>query len=332
MAAFAFLLAFAGSSGVSANLEHTGVNQQHSTIHESFVPLRRRNHAEPVEIVPDATYNNFDISSYGTCEKFMDFSGYYNSFYGYVSAIPDSVSYKEVEKVIYKSNWAPWQSPITKPYHDRRYQTFTFDTYLNLPIRIIDRIALEPNQSMQYQQTEIEEATYTASKTVEKGCSVTNSFNQKSKINFGAEIKLDLIKLSGEISWQNEIGVSNTFYTSVSVTRSETVRMLRQVTQTWNLDNSGCNEHRVFQLNYRQQFKLYFTTEYEYLYDVTRKGSGTWNRDDNYTYSLRGYKAVRTVYFLLPVNLPTFGFTQYHNDCKGNEVTVYQKENKVIYL
>ncbi len=276
--------------------------------------------------------DDFDITGDSKTKEPKDFSPYSNLYFGKASRIENSTTYKTEDKVTYRSHWAPWQPPHTKSYQVKRYDTYTFARFINLPIKIVDRIELEPNQSVEYESIDLQETTQTVEQTVSVGYSTTVKFNGKKRIKIGGGIPLNLIQAEGNISDENSIGISQTMSRTVSTTRSQTVRMSAQVRKKWELDNSENNKKRIFQLNYRQKFKIYFTTEYDITYNVMTWGTGVGKLDENFDYIRDEYLTpVRTVFFLIPASDPTIGFTTYQNNAQGIEVAVIELENNVIY-
>ncbi len=277
--------------------------------------------------------NNFDISQKGSVEEFEDFTGKENYLYGKVSKIDDPVSYKVKNFVTYESHWAPWQDAVTEPYNVKRYETYTFSRYVNVPIKIVDRIEMEPKQTMTYEMSEQTTTTESGSTTSVTASSVTTSCNIERKIQLGAGIPLENIRASGSVSSTEEIGVSQTLSQTVTTTSTKTYQFSKVITKKWELDNSHCSERRIFQFNYRQKFKLYFTTEYDIKYKTTTWGSGAFNLDTHHSYDPEPlYPSIRTVFFLVPMSEPTFGCTTYCYDKNGNEKPVLQFDKNIVYL
>ena len=196
------------------------------------------------------------------------------------------------------------------------------------------RIELEPGKSMTYQSTYISEMTEGYSNTITEGYKLTDKQTAKLKLQIGLSIPLDHIKASGESSVEDEISSSETISKTASETWSKTYSYLEQVTATWPLSNNAATERRIYQFNYRQKFRLYFTTQYDYYFTTTVSHGGLFNRDTHYKHEPMDdkFKSVQTRFFFLPVDLPTLGFTEYHNSSDGAEFPTTLIEDNVLYL
>lgn len=331
-----YLLNFAAISQNSNNITH---------LENGIVPVRNQEHekrkAVPFKPDPDEPKytNNFDVSTtstlYGTDDyelSYIDYSNFQNQKLGKVKKPYDNIAYHYHEYVTYKSHWVESQPAIKTRMISKRFETFYFNYYVSVPIKIIDKISLERNTSVTYTlQTQLS-ASESQSKIVENGNSIVFSYLNSAAIELGMSIKYMFIKANGSLDDSSTIGISDTLNSQVSNESTKTTTFTQITTQTYQLENST-NQRLKYQFNYRMKFRLYFVTEYDYQYDVARYGSGTFYRDDNFKYTMKGAVPVKTTYFLMSVGEnPAFECTKYIDDLSGHERAVNEFENNVLYI
>ena len=81
----------------------------------------------------------------------------------------------------------------------------------------------------------------------------------------------------------------------------------------------------------RQKFKILIGFEYVVNYDKTRKGSGLFGLDDNYTYTLKNYTIKPNKVYFLPIDEPYYHISYYADDSNGNRYFVNQTNTNIIF-
>lgn len=275
---------------------------------------------------------NFNIAGGNPVESVADFDGKTSIYLGTATRVSNSIAYQKEEKVTYRSGWTT--EVIKHDYDVKRFDTYEFSRYVNIPVRVIDRLELMAGESVGYTCTHISQTTLGYSETLTTGYEFTSEQTMKLGMSLGASIPLDMIKVNGSVKAEGTVSTSATISSTASQTWSRSVMFAEQTTSTWNLHNNAPGERRVYQFNYRQKFKLYCTTEYNINYVEGSYKSGLFNLDTHYTYDFaaKRYTPVATRFFMIPVDLPTLGFTEYHNSSDGREFPTTLIENNVLYL
>ena len=274
--------------------------------------------------------NDFDIAGDSNCTSIPSFKGKENQKFGKVMDAGTVSSYDD--RITYKSNWAPWQAPITETYEKRIFKTYRFSYYVSVPINEKDCFYLDPGISNSFTIAHSTSSSETASEMIERTYSVTETVSEKIGLEIGFSIPLGDIEAGGKLSSETNIAVSTTLSNTVRRENSKTITYSEQQSSIWNLANTS-NERMFYKFHYRKKFKLYFTCQYYCNYSCTRTGVNTFGLDDQYSYSFVNYTPEKTVFFLVPVdNSMYFGYDEYYNNAQGDEEIVKSFENNVVYL
>ena len=303
-------------------------------------PLWKESGEEPAMTLIGKTRHNAAINGYmenfnisrGAVGPITDFDGKTSIYLGTASRVEDSVAYQTEKKTTYKSGWTG--EVIRRTYDVKRFDTYVFSRYVNIPVRIVDRLELMPGASIDYTCEHLYQTTFNYSETLSSSYEFTREQSTKLGLHFGISTLLDLLKIGGEAKVEGTISTSEKITKTASQTWSKSVTYAEQTSSTWPLKNEAPGERRVYQFNYRQKFQLYITTEYNLLYKEGSYHDGLFNLDTHYTHELipDKYEAVETHFFMIPVDLPTLGFTEYHNSSDGREFPTTLIENNVLYL
>jgi len=234
-----------------------------------------------------------------------------------ISQISDSVAYKSENKTIYDSWWNANEPTVYKSFIINQYNTYSFAKYLDLPIEIYHTRRVAPGTSSSFTIERTETTTTSQTTTVEKGNSAYLDYSESHGYSAGIKIALDEIGLNGSTNSNYKINVGASVYSIVTSTESKTTTFSMVYIETFNFDNANNTEYRYFQLNQRQKFKAYFTTNYSYNYTTSNWGSGLFGLDQNWSYTFANYSGVETRFFLIPVEDPYFEMSIYHDTSSG---------------
>ncbi len=228
----------------------------------------------------------------------------------------------------YVSFWAPWTS-YTTDLNARRYDLHErYYTNIDLVVGEIETFSLSAGETRN--------ATYTYSTTVsiEQTTAITNAYEVSigvvNSIDTGLGIDLDLFEISEKVS--NSIEQSTTFKTSISYSTSTTVSHTFSASHTETYTNPLEDKACIVKRCFRQTYKIYPCTEYEYVYSISESRSGLFNKDVLYTYTLDEIKKVQDYYILVPADSAYYSISYYSYDNNNNIYYIGSKTGDFIYV
>lgn len=276
--------------------------------------------------------SSFDVSDdkYAESSTIRDYEGELHQMLGKVARTSDSTVYAYKECVTYDSYWNHWQESDTVDLISNRYDTYTFEKFIDLPIEIYHTRRMAPHSTSSFTIETTETKGYSQKITVETGNRYYGEYFSSLSFKLGAGIGLSNIKLQTEGKTTSSIKVGAEMTEKVTQTSNSTTSFSVVYKETFSFNNSAYNEYRYFQLNQRQKFKVYFTTNFRYNYTTTTTGSGLFGLDKHYSYTLDNYSGICTKYFLLPVDSPYFEMSIY-TDLSSGIKEYSDNSHKYIY-
>ena len=275
---------------------------------------------------------NIDIASSEPVSSIKNFNGLTHTKFGSIKSIDGSVSYDKENKKTYQSNWTT-QAPIYESFDVARFDTYTFEKYVDLPIKTLHsrKVAAGDSVSFTIKTTQSSEE----SKTVTSTQATTYYWDICHSIGYsmGISLALDLINLTSGITETNTVKVGGSFSSTISNTNSSSTKYSMVYEETFTFDNSNSSYDTYFDMNFRQKFQIYFTTRYNYNYEVNEWGSGLFNIDRHWSYTFKNYTPVGTYIYLIPLENPYFEVSKYYDNSKGQkEIIKSTTNNSIIYL
>lgn len=276
--------------------------------------------------------SSFDVSKLSDSKTIFDFEGLYHEMLGKIGRTEDSIVYSNNEYVTYDSFWNPWQPNGTMKMHSNRYDTYTFGKFIDLPIEIYHTRRVAPNSSSSFTIKKTETESCSQEQTVETGNRYYGEYFTSRSFKLGGSIGLSNIKIQAEEKGSSSIKVGTEMMHKVTQASESMTSFSIVYKETFYFDNTNSGEYRYFQLNQRQKFKVYFTTNFGYNYDVTTTGSGLGGLDKHYSYEFRDFSGVCTKYFLLPVDDPYFEMSIYTDSSTGIKEYADNSHQYIYYI
>lgn len=276
--------------------------------------------------------SNIDIKSNSPVTERKSFTGKIHNKFGNIYSPTDSVSNDIEDFVVYDSKWTA-QDDVTKPHVSTRYDTYYFEKYIDIPIETLHsrKVAAGKTESFTLQLTESHEEL--TSKTTTKATNRYIDFTNTISYSMGASVKIDDINLNNELTAESSIKVGGSVSDTVVEVKSSITRFSIVYTESFNFDNSNSNHDVYFDLNFRQKFRIYFTTRYKYNYNKSEYRSGMFNRDIHYSYSLHNFMPIGTYTYLIPVEQPYFEMSKYYDNVSGiKEILKNNPHNNIISI
>lgn len=276
--------------------------------------------------------SSIDIASSIPVSSIKSFEGLTHSRFGKISKVADTTSYDKENRMIYKSNWTT-QEPIYQSFDIARFDTYTFEKYVDLPIKTLHsrKISVGESVSFTIQTTQIEEES--KSETSTKATQFYWDYCGSLGFNMGRSLAIDLINLTSSITNSNTIKVGGNFTSTISNTRTSYTKYSIVYEETFTFDNTTCSHDTYFDMNFRQKFKIYFTTRYDYNYTNKEWGSGFLGRDQNWSYTFKDYTPVGTYIYLLPIENPYFEVSKYYDNNLGlKEILKSTTNSSIVYF
>lgn len=277
--------------------------------------------------------NSIDISSSSCVSDIKDFSGFFHSDFGRIQKISDSTAYDWESRIIYNSFWTG-QDSVYEEYETFRYDTYTFENYVDLPVRVLYSRKLPINETATFtlETTDAyEETVQTTSKTATQFywefCSALN-------FSTGNAISLSDVNSSGsQLQSSAGIKIGGTFANEIENYIRSSVYYSVVYRETYYLDNRNSDREIYFDLNFRQKFKIYFTTKYQYNYETKQWGSGAFGWDQHWEYDFKNYTPIGTYVFLIPMDSPYFEISRYYDNASGRKELIPTSENDhIVYM
>ena len=284
-------------------------------------------------IIGDGGSNaSIDIASSSTVSSIKSFDGLSHSKFGKISKEPDTTSYDKQNWMTYKSNWTT-QDPIYQTFDIARCDTYTFEKYVDLPIKILysRKISAGDCVSFTIQTTQLEEES--KSETSTKATQFYWEYCGSLGFNMGRSLAVDLINLTSSITNSNTVKVGGNFTSTISNTRTSYTKYSIVYEETFKFDNTNSSHDTYFDINFRQKFRIYFTTRYYYNYTSKEWGSGLFGRDQNWSYTFKDYTPIGTYVYLLPIEHPYFEVSKYYDNSRGlKEILKSTTNNSIVYF
>lgn len=278
------------------------------------------------------TISSINVSGFsGTSTKKLD--GEIHDVFGNITYVSDSKAYDYEDKSVYDSGWTN-QPTVTESYETTEYSTYTFSRFVDIPVNKLHsrKIAAGSKEEFSIETTSSTNVTKTQLSNV--GSSYYYDKCTSMSFNVGSSISLDKIgSASAGFGYNNMIKVGGSLYNEISNSTSTSYTYTTVYKQNFIFDNTNEERSIYFELNYRQKFKVYFTTKYTINYDTKEWRSGLFDKDKHWSYSIQGYSGNGTYVYLIPMEDPYFETSKYYDNQNGIRTNVITNPtNNIVYL
>lgn len=274
----------------------------------------------------------YDVSQYPDRTTIYSFQGQRHRQLGKISRTEDSIVYGYMNYTTYKSGWNLLEKPTTIKMPSNRYDTYTFAKYVDLPIEVYHTRRMAPGTSSSFTIETTKTEAYSQEKTVEVGNKVYAEYFKSYTSSLGGGVNLSFIIAETEKQYSSSMKVGAEMTTTVTETAKSTTSFSIVYKETFQFDNSSSDEYRYFQLNQRQKYKVYFTTNFGYIYNVTTTTSGLGGLDKHYSYEFKNYTGICTKFFLIPVDNPYFEMSIYYDSTSGTREYEGNSHQSIYYI
>lgn len=197
----------------------------------------------------------------------------------------------------------------------------------DIMISEIERFRIEPYETKSVSFTTTTTHSVSQSEAISKSTEIFASYKQNSSLSVGGV--LNGLKLGSSLS--STFIVSSDYAKTITISSTDKYEKVieKSTVETYQNDR---NTYAYVARRFRQKYKVAVGVETFVEYNQKRTGSGLWEKDDNYSYTLKHYKCQSIMIYLIPVGKAYYDVSYYIDDEYGNAKFADQTNPIIVFM